>query len=112
MCIRDRVRAWLRQEKYAAIVRRAFTSEAAAQFFNTKRLEKLLDQHVSGKRDNWRQIWCVFMFLTWYDEYLSLIHIYWGFAPFWEKPPTGKGKESICVELQALPATEAINKRS
>ena len=63
------VRAWLRQEKYAAIVRRAFTSEAAAQFFNTKRLEKLLDQHVSGKRDNWRQIWCVFMFLTWYDEY-------------------------------------------
>ena len=63
------VRAWLRQEKYAAIVRRAFTSEAAAQFFNTKRLEKLLDQHVSGKRDHWRQIWCVFMFLTWYDEY-------------------------------------------
>ena len=29
----------------------------------------MLDQHISGKRDNWRQIWCIFMFLVWYDEY-------------------------------------------
>ena len=63
------VRAWLRQEKYAAIVRQAFESEAAAQFFKPKALKKLLDDHVSGKRDNWRQIWCVFVFLVWYDEY-------------------------------------------
>lgn len=63
------VRAWLRQEQYAAVVRTAFESEAAAHFFNQKQLLRLLDQHVKGKRDNWRQIWCVFMFLTWYDEY-------------------------------------------
>ncbi len=63
------VRAWLRQEKYASIVREAFESEAAAQFFKPKALKKLLDDHVSGKRDNWRQIWCVFVFLIWYDEY-------------------------------------------
>ena len=63
------VRAWLRQEKYAAIVCKAFESEAAAQFFKPKALKKLLDDHVSGKRDNWRQIWCVFVFLVWYDEY-------------------------------------------
>lgn len=63
------VRAWLREDKYAAVVRTAFTSEAANKFFNTKQLVKMLDQHTGGKRDNWRQIWCVFMFLTWYDEY-------------------------------------------
>ncbi len=63
------VRAWLRDEKYAAVVRQAFNTPAAGEFFNTKALNAMLDQHVSGKRDNWRQIWCVFMFLVWYDEY-------------------------------------------
>ena len=63
------VRAWLREEKYAAIVREKFVSESAEKFFNTRELVKMLDQHMSEKRDNWRQIWCVFMFLTWYEEY-------------------------------------------
>ena len=63
------VRAWLREEKYAAILREAFASDAAEKFFNTAALNKMLDQHLSGKRDNWRQLWCVFIFLVWYDEY-------------------------------------------
>ena len=63
------VRTWLREEKYAAIVREKFQSESAEKFFNTRELVKMLDQHMSEKRDNWRQIWCVFMFLTWYEEY-------------------------------------------
>ena len=63
------VRAWLREEKYAAILREAFGSEAAQKFFNTGALNKMLDEHVRGKRDNWRQLWCVFIFLVWYDEY-------------------------------------------
>lgn len=63
------VRAWLRDETYAARVREAFNAPAAAEFFNVKELNRMLDQHMSGKRDNWRQIWCVFIFLVWYDEY-------------------------------------------
>ena len=63
------VRAWLRDEQYAGIVRKAFNTPAAEQFFRTKELNAMLDQHISGKRDNWRQIWCIFMFLVWYDEY-------------------------------------------
>lgn len=63
------VRAWLRDAKYVDIVRQAFTTPQAREFFNTNTLLKMLDQHVSGRRDNWRQIWCVFMFLVWYQEY-------------------------------------------
>ena len=63
------VRAWLREEKYASIVRKAFESPEAEKFFNTKELIRLLDDHMSEKRDNWRQIWCVFVFLIWYNEY-------------------------------------------
>ena len=50
-------------------MRAAFESDAAREFFNVKELERMLDQHMSGKRDNWRQIWCVFIFLVWYNEY-------------------------------------------
>ena len=63
------VRAWLREEKYAATVREAFHAPYAAEFFNVPVLDRLLDDHMAGKRDNWRQIWCVFMFLVWYNEY-------------------------------------------
>lgn len=63
------VRAWLREEQYAGVVRKFFQSPQAEEFFNTAALEKMLADHISGKRDNWRQIWCVFMFLVWYNEY-------------------------------------------
>ena len=66
------VRAWLREENYASEVRKAFSSDYAAQFFRTDRLLKLLDEHQKGKRDHWKQIWCVFMFLVWYREYFVL----------------------------------------
>ena len=65
------VRAWLREERYAAIVREHFASEEAAKFFRTEELLKLLDEHVSEKKDHWRQIWCVFVFLVWYRAYFA-----------------------------------------
>ena len=63
------VRAWLREERYASVVREAFTSDYAAKFFKTEQLVGLLDEHIAQKKDNWRQIWCVFMFLVWYKEF-------------------------------------------
>ncbi len=63
------VRAWLREEQYASVVREAFTSDYAAKFFKTEQLVGLLDEHIAQKKDNWRQIWCVFMFLVWYKEF-------------------------------------------
>jgi asparagine synthase (glutamine-hydrolysing) len=63
------IRVWLRQQKYYDIVKAAFTSPAAEQFFNTAELVKLLDRHFSGKKDESRKIWTVYMFLTWYGVY-------------------------------------------
>lgn len=65
------VRDWLREEPYVSLVRKSFTSEIAEEFFYTVKLERLLDEHVSGRRDNWRQIWCVYMFLVWYQVYFT-----------------------------------------
>ena len=65
------IRVWLREEKYYNIVKNAFTSPAAEQFFNTDMLVKLLDDHRTEKYDNSRKIWTVFIFLQWYDVYFG-----------------------------------------
>ena len=65
------IRVWLKEDKYYGIVRDAFESESAQQFFNTERLVKLLDDHREGKADNSRKIWTVFTFLVWYRVYFE-----------------------------------------
>lgn len=65
------VRVWLRQERYYNRVKAAFLSENAERFFNTDLLVKFLDEHYTGKRDNSRKIWTVYMFLTWYTLYFN-----------------------------------------
>ena len=63
------ITVWLKEDKYYNKVKEAFTSKAAANFFNTGELVKMLDQHKAGKIDNSKKIWVVYMFLVWYDVY-------------------------------------------
>ena len=65
------IRVWLREEKYYNVVKAAFTSPAAEQFFHTDALVSLLDAHFAGKHDNSRKIWTIFAFLVWYDVYFN-----------------------------------------
>lgn len=65
------VAAWLREDKYYNLVKEAFTTETAAQFFNTDELVRLLDEHKSQTKDNTRRIWIVYMFLMWYKIYFQ-----------------------------------------
>ena len=65
------IRVWLKEDKYYNIVKSAFTSDAASTYFDTAQLVSLLEAHRSGKADNSRKIWTVFMFLTWYDVYFN-----------------------------------------
>ncbi|MBE5954558.1 MAG: asparagine synthase (glutamine-hydrolyzing) [Lachnospiraceae bacterium] len=65
------IKTWLRQEECYEKVKKAFTSEDAERFFYTKELVKMLDKHKSGKKDNSKKIWTVYMFLMWYDIYYN-----------------------------------------
>lgn len=64
-------RVWLKDEKYYNIVKNMFTSETAQKFFNTDILVKFLDEHYSGKKDNSRKVWTIYIFLVWYDIYFN-----------------------------------------
>lgn len=64
-------RVWLKEDTYYNIVKEHFTSATAKQYFNHEMLVNLLDEHRSGKKDNSRKIWTVFMFLVWHKQYFE-----------------------------------------
>ena len=64
------VRDWLRQEPYTSRVRAVFSRPAAGEFFNVRLLHTMLNQHLHGG-DCWRQIWCVYSFLIWYEQFFG-----------------------------------------
>lgn len=64
-------RVWLRDKKYYGIVKDAFLSDTAEQFFNCEELIKILDEHYNGKIDNSRKIWTIYIFIVWYDLYFK-----------------------------------------
>ena len=61
---------WLRQEPYTSRVRAVFSRPAAAEFFDPRALHSMLNQHLHGG-DCWRQIWCVYSFLIWYEQFFG-----------------------------------------
>jgi len=66
-------RIWLREQKYYDIVKEYFVNCVAEKYFNTTELINLLDEHFTGKQDNSRKIWTVYMFLVWHEEMMSAL---------------------------------------
>ena len=65
------IRVWLREDKYYNIVKEAFHSPAAQEYFKTEEIMKYLDDHKAGKADNSRKIWAIYVFLVWYEIYIA-----------------------------------------
>ena len=61
------IREWIKEEDTYNNIYEMFSN--ASEFFNVKRIIKLLEEHKNGKRDNSRKIWTIYTFLVWYQEY-------------------------------------------
>lgn len=64
-------RVWLKEEPYYSIVKEAFQSKTAKEYFHTEKLVRLLDKHRQGKRDNSRKIWTIYTFLVWHKQFFE-----------------------------------------
>ena len=65
------IRRWLAEDEFYSRVKKAFTSDVAAEYFVPEVLNGLLDDHKNGKANNGRKIWTAFTFLTWHDRFIN-----------------------------------------
>ena len=61
------IRNWIKEDDIYNKIKSRFLE--ASEFFNTKEIVKLLDDHRNNKYDNSRKIWTIYIFLIWYDRY-------------------------------------------
>ena len=61
------IREWIKEDDTYNEIYELFSN--SSEFFDVKRILKLLNEHKNGKRDNSRKIWTIYSFLVWYQEY-------------------------------------------
>lgn len=59
---------WFKEKEYYQMLSVAFASDTAQTFFNTKYLNKLLDDHYQNVRNNARKLWTIYIFIIWYQQ--------------------------------------------
>ncbi len=60
---------WIREEEYYKLLKEAFSADYVSQFFDKKVINRLLEDHYSGKQNNGRKIYNIYCFLIWYKVY-------------------------------------------
>ena len=65
------VRKWLRGEELYGFAREIFENSTADAFVDRDYCLKLLDDHRDGKADNYRKLWTLLVFVTWYRLYVT-----------------------------------------
>ena len=65
-------RVWLREDKYYNRVKEMFQKNFVSEFFNKDLLMKWLDDHKNNVGNFHRQIYTVYSFLLWYEQYFVL----------------------------------------
>ena len=65
------IREWMKEEDLYNKIKDTFNNDTSKRFFNNKLLIKLLDDHKNNKHDNYRKIWNIYCFLTWYKVFFE-----------------------------------------
>ena len=65
------LREWIREDELYNEIKEKFNSDIAAKFFDVKRINKLLEDHKSGKKDCYKKVWTIYTFIVWYNEYFK-----------------------------------------
>ena len=65
------LRAWMKEEDFYKEIKRAFNTEISKELFNNKHINKLLDNHYNGRKDNYKKVWTIYCFLKWYEVYFE-----------------------------------------
>lgn len=63
------LRNWMKEEDVYQTIKSTFEAQSTAEFFNQKKIIKLLDDHYNNKKDNYKKVWTIYTYLIWYDRF-------------------------------------------
>ena len=63
------IREWIKENDFYNEIKKTFDIDIAHELFDTKYINKLLDDHKNNKKDNYRKIWAIYSFLKWYQVF-------------------------------------------
>lgn len=61
------LRKWMRDEDLYTEIKNTFSKDFVSEFFNKEYIIKLLEQHKTEKKDNYKKVWTIYCFLKWYE---------------------------------------------
>lgn len=65
------VRDWIKEGDFKEEVEKTLNSDVANKYFNTKIINKMFEEHINGKKDNYRKIWTIYTFIKWYQVFFE-----------------------------------------
>ena len=65
------LREWVREEALYNEIKSKFNSKIADKYFDTTRINKLLEDHKNGKKDCYKKVWAIYTFIIWYEQYFE-----------------------------------------
>ena len=65
------LREWVREDDLYNDIKAKFASKVADKYFDTKKINKLLEDHKNGKKDCYKKVWAIYTFIVWYNQYFE-----------------------------------------
>lgn len=65
------VREWIKEGDFKEEVEKTLNSDVANKYFNIKIINKMFEEHINGKKDNYRKIWTIYTFIKWYQVFFE-----------------------------------------
>ncbi len=65
------LREWMKEEDVYKMLKEAFDTDICKQLFNTKKLNKMLEDHKNNKKDNYKKLWTVYCFIIWHQQFFA-----------------------------------------
>ena len=65
------LREWMKDDDVYESIKEAFSSDISLKLFDNKKINKLLDDHKNGKKDNYKKVWTLYTFIVWYKEFFN-----------------------------------------
>ena len=59
------LREWIREDDLYNDIKDKFNSKVADKYFDTKKINKLLEDHKNGKKDCYKKVWAIYTFIVW-----------------------------------------------